>query len=154
MTKVKDNLYYTADGVIVLSQTCIKCGCTSTPDVFSYRSKDGVRISIALCKDCKRERDKNYRVSNKDKISEYSTNYNRTHRAILNQKAKRYRDAHKELLKERNKAIYERYKADLTDAFLRPRLKNRVLPHTEEHINLYRAITLLKRKIKEILCQK
>jgi len=64
------------------------------------RNKDGLN---AKCKDCEREYNKNYYLSNKEYFKEHNKNWNETNRLIKNEIAKSYYDNNKELFSQKSK---------------------------------------------------
>ena len=74
------------------TKVCKKCGRELTTDKFTKRkdSIDGLRHQ---CKDCEKQRHKEYRENNKDKVQQYNTE----HREQKKEYSRKYRKEHPEI---------------------------------------------------------
>ncbi len=92
-------------------KTCTKCGkeLPATTEYFSSRkdSKDGMRDQ---CKECIKEREKQYREENKEKVKEYWKQYREENKEKIKKYKKQYREENKEKVKEYSKQYYEENK--------------------------------------------
>lgn len=69
-----------------------------------HKSKDGSKYGLrAICKVCNKQRDKQYKKENKEKIKQYQEE----HKEERKEYQKRYRKENKERIKENNKKYYE-----------------------------------------------
>lgn len=74
---------------------CWACKRELSLDMFykSSHSKDG---HIGICKECKSQRDKEYRTKNKDRIKEISRQYREQNKDFIKEKKKKYYEENKE----------------------------------------------------------
>ncbi len=93
----------------MLNKNCNKCKVDKLPSEFykDSASSDGL---YSLCKLCKKESKKLYKLNNNEKIKEYTKKYYNKNKEVIKQKAKTYRDENSEKVLASLKSYYNKNK--------------------------------------------
>ena len=125
-------------------KVCTKCGKWKPLDEFHDR-KDRENKKYSACKECVRERCRQYRKNNIEKIRERESQYRKNNKEHVDLVRKQWRENNKEKVKESRKQYKEKNKEKLKEQYKQYREKNK--NKRKEYEKRYRENN--KEKIKQ-----